>query len=63
MNSKLNGTFTDSASISGYAKEAVEGLAKMGIIGGRPDGSFAPKSSTSRAQVAVMLERVIERIK
>lgn len=59
-NNKANGTFTDSASISGYAKEAVEGLAKMGIINGRPDGSFGPKSSTSRAQVAVMLERVME---
>ncbi len=57
---KVSGTFTDSVSISGYAKEAVEGLAKMGIINGRPDGSFGPKSSTSRAQVAVMLERVME---
>lgn len=50
--------FTDDAKISNYAKEAVTSLVKMGIISGQPDGSFGPKSSTSRAQVAVMLDRV-----
>lgn len=51
-------TFTDQDAISNYAKEAVQNLVKMGIISGQPDGSFAPKNSTSRAQVAVMLDRV-----
>ena len=55
--------FVDATKISAYAKEAVESLVKMGIIYGRPDGSFGPQDSTSRAQVAVMLERILIRLK
>lgn len=51
-------TFTDHDKISPYAKEAIQNLVKMGIISGQPDGSFGAKNSTSRAQVAVMLNRV-----
>lgn len=58
----LSTEFTDHTQISHYAKEAVEALRQMGIISGNPDGSFKPKSSTSRAQVAVMLERIFNRI-
>ncbi|MBE6023739.1 MAG: S-layer homology domain-containing protein [Cellulosilyticum sp.] len=51
--------FTDNNQISSYAKEAVMKLTKIGIIIGRPDGSFGPQQSTIRAQVAVILERLL----
>lgn len=52
--------FTDQDKISTYAKEAVAALTKVGIIQGRPDGSLRPQSTTIRAQVAVILERVLK---
>ncbi len=51
-------TFTDEMQISSYAKEAVTMLTKLGILSGKPDGSFGPKLTTTRAQVAVMLDRI-----
>ncbi len=44
--------FTDSANISGYAKEAVNALTSAGIINGMGDGTFAPKAYVTRAQIA-----------
>lgn len=45
-------TFTDAASISDYAKEAVSALTKVGILNGMGDGTFAPGAPVTRAQVA-----------
>ena len=53
-------TFTDNHQISSYAKQAVHALTKLGVVVGRPDGSFGPQASTIRAQVAVMLERLLK---
>lgn len=53
-------SFKDEAKISSYAKEAVQALSKKGIVNGKPDGTLGPKDSTSRAQVAVMLDRVFQ---
>lgn len=47
--------FTDEAEISSYAKTAVINMAKAGVITGRTDGSFDPKSSITRAEAAQML--------
>ncbi len=55
-------TFTDSASVADYAKEAVSALSGSGVINGMGDGSFAPGGITSRAQAAVMLYRVADTI-
>jgi len=52
--------FSDDAAIGGYAKQAVEHLYMAGIIDGKPDGSFDPKGSATRAEVATMLMRFIE---
>ncbi len=51
-------SFTDKKSISKYAKTAVEACQTAGIINGMPDGSFAPKKSATRAEVAVMLTQL-----
>ena len=47
--------FTDAASISGYAVEAVNALSASGVINGMDDGSFAPKEIASRAQAACII--------
>ncbi len=51
--------FTDGASISGYAQEAVRWAVENGILSGYGDGSFVPAGKATRAQAAVMLERYV----
>lgn len=55
----LSASFTDSASISGYAVQAVDWAVANGIVAGRTDGSFDPTAGATRAQVAVMLHRYL----
>ena len=52
--------FTDSDEISDYAVSAVELMYSLGVINGRSDGSFDPKGSATRAEVAAMLHRFLE---
>lgn len=52
-------SFTDSDSISDYARNSVSALASKGIITGYGDGSFAPKSNISRAEGAQIIYRVL----
>lgn len=47
-------TFTDDANISSWAKQAVKVLTQAGIISGRPDGSFGPKSLVSKAETCTI---------
>lgn len=48
-------TFTDEASISRWAKDAVKLCAGAGIVEGYPDGSFRPKGLITRAEVAKIM--------
>ena len=48
-------TFSDAGSISDYAIDAVQSMAKVGIINGFEDGSFAPFAMATRAQAAKIL--------
>ena len=52
--------FTDAETISDYAKEAVDAMAKAGIVNGYEDGSFGAKKQAARAEVAVMLDRFLK---
>jgi len=52
--------FKDAADIDNYAADSVNRLASMGIIAGMEDGSFCPKELVTRAQAAVMLNRILE---
>jgi uncharacterized repeat protein (TIGR02543 family) len=54
--------FTDSAKISAYASDAVTAMQQAGIIGGNPDGSFAPTASATRAQAAKMIAVLLQRM-
>ena len=47
--------FTDSADIASYASSRVTTCWQAGIMGGRPDGSFDPQSTATRAEVAVTM--------
>ena len=52
--------FGDSASVNGYAVDAMRWAVSTGIISGMSDGTLAPQSSATRAQVATMLMRFVE---
>lgn len=53
--------FSDSESISDYAKDAVSALAGAKVINGYENGSFAPHDNCTRAQLAKMLFGIINR--
>ncbi len=52
INNKVD--FTDDDKISVWAKEAVYYMQRAGIISGMPDGSFKPKGTATRAEVATI---------
>ncbi|HZG87457.1 S8 family serine peptidase [Paenibacillus sp.] len=54
--------FADRASISPWAVDAVAKASAAGIVGGNPDGTFAPAAAADRAQAAVMLRRLLQRV-
>ncbi len=57
-----NTNFSDSDKISSWAKEAVEALAKSGIVKGRNGGAFDPQGQASRAEVATIFANLIASI-
>ncbi len=54
-------SYIDDTDIAGYAKEAAISFGNAGIITGMPDGSFMPKDFSTRAQAAVMLDRLMQK--
>lgn len=59
-------TFADKSEIAPEALDAVEALAATGILTGRTSGdsvAFAPKDGTTRAECAVVLERLSRGLK
>ena len=53
--------FADRDEISAYAKGAVGGLCKIGVINGRGEGKFAPRDEMTRAETTAVLCRALER--
>ncbi len=53
--------FTDSASISGFAVPAVAWAVQNGIVNVVGDGSFAPQGLSTRAQLAAVLSRYMQK--
>ena len=51
-------TYADFAGVSAYAKEAVAFCAASGLVTGFEDGTFRPKNTATRAQVAQILMRL-----
>ena len=56
-------TFSDSASVSDYAKEAVSALVSKGAINGVGDNMFDPLGAATRAQAAKMIYGVLDILK
>lgn len=52
-------TFTDTSKIGAWAQTAVARAVQAGLITGYADGSFHPDSEITRAEVAVMIGRVL----
>ena len=52
--------FADDADIPAWAKGAVEVLRKQNLLQGRNDSRFAPNESATRAEVVVMLLRMLD---
>ena len=50
--------FKDQGNIEPWAKDAVSEMARLGVVSGMNDGSFAPKSPFTRAQVAQVLYNI-----
>ncbi|MDR2355905.1 MAG: S-layer homology domain-containing protein, partial [Clostridiales Family XIII bacterium] len=53
--------FADETAIADYAKNAVQTLSGGGILTGKPGNSFDPRGSATRAEVAAVLHRFIEK--
>lgn len=51
-------TFVDDALISEWAKEKVYMIQKIGLMEGRADGTFDPQATVTRAEIAVVIERL-----
>ena len=49
--------FSDAGRISAYAVPAVAWAVENGIVNGMGDGTFAPQGSSTRAQLAAILNR------
>ena len=52
-------TYEDFSEISDYAKEAVTALVNAGLVNGK-NGLVAPTEYTTRAEVAVLLKRILD---
>lgn len=55
-------TFNDETSISEWAKEKVSTMQQIGLLEGRSDGSFDPKTTVTRAEIATVIERLIKKV-
>lgn len=53
-------TFDDEAAIADYARKAVSGLAGAGIVNGKHGNVFDHAGTTTRAEAAVLLYRLLE---
>ena len=62
-NAAQNVHFTDYGSINPYARPAVELLSQLGIIYGRPDGTFDPQAQVTIGELADLLERFTGRVR
>ena len=52
-------SFTDDTDITKSYQEAVDVLTALGVISGYEDGSFQPKETITRAEVAAILYRIV----
>ncbi len=56
--SSILGTFSDASLIADYAVENVSAMVNAGIVKGNADGTINPLSNTTRAEAAVIADRI-----
>lgn len=52
--------FSDAAAVSAFAKNAIIWAIDNGIVGGYNDGTFRPRNTASRGEMAVIIQRFCE---
>ena len=53
------GRFTDNSLIADYARDSIAAMVKQEIVKGNPDGTVNPLGNTTRAEAAVIMERIL----
>jgi len=61
--SNLLGAYMDAATASDYAKSDIASCIKAGVVTGKTGSTVAPKDYITRAEVAVMAERLLQKSK
>ena len=56
--SKLD-AFSDAGLIADYAREGITGMVTEGIVKGNADGTINPLGNTTRAEAAVIMDRIL----
>lgn len=59
--SSLLAAYTDGASAADYAKGSIAACLKAGIVSGTSESTISPKDHITRAEVAVMAERLLKK--
>ena len=54
--------YSDFATVTSYAKESVTALIGAGFVNGK-NGFIAPNDYTTRAEVAVLIKRILDYVK
>ncbi|MCL2740309.1 MAG: S-layer homology domain-containing protein, partial [Oscillospiraceae bacterium] len=57
-----NAVFEDNEAIADYAKQSVRTLQMAGIVQGDKNNNFYPKNNAERAEIAVMIYRVLNNV-
>lgn len=59
--SALLANYTDGASVSDYARTGTAACLKTGVVNGTTASTLSPKDSVTRAEVAVMVQRLLQK--
>ncbi len=58
-----NTKFADDTEIADWAKNAVYALKTIGLVNGKSDNNYMPKDTVTRAEAAVIIQRLVKEIK
>ncbi|MEA4893785.1 MAG: S-layer homology domain-containing protein [Oscillospiraceae bacterium] len=58
---ELLAAYSDSTSVSSYARESAAQCLKAGVVTGSSTTTLSPKAYVTRAEVAVMVQRMLEK--
>jgi len=53
--------FSDTAAIADYARDSVAAMVQSGLVKGNADGTLNPQGNTTRAEAAVIMQRILDR--